>query len=120
VEPEPYKEGVRINSPHYLVKLVDECNSSPTHLTYTLVVSQYEKYNSIYFTLRAYSTQPFQMNEIKEPYNSKYFKRVKGEWKALSAGGCSNNFDTYKNNPMYQISLNYPENSVKIELKGPQ
>ncbi len=73
MEPEPYKEGIRINSPHYLVKLVDE---EPGPVTYTLVISQYEKYNSIYYTLRTYSTQPFQLDELKEPYNDKYFKRV--------------------------------------------
>ena len=60
------------------------------------------------------------MSEIKEPYNPKYFKRVKGEWKGISAGGCSNNYDTYTNNPLYQINFNYPETSLKIELKGPQ
>ena len=73
MEPEPYKEGIRINSPHYLVKLVDD---EPGPISYTLVISQYEKYNSIYYTLRTYSTQPFQLNEIKEPYNPKYTKRV--------------------------------------------
>jgi calpain-7 len=73
VEPEPYREGVRINSPHYLVKLIDD-GKGP--VSYTLVISQYEKYNSIYYTLRAYSTLPFQMSELKEPYNSKYSKSV--------------------------------------------
>jgi calpain-7 len=63
--------GIRINSPHYLVKLVDD-----ETVTYTLVISQYEKYNSIYYTLKTYSTQQFELNEIKEPYNSKYSKRV--------------------------------------------
>jgi calpain-7 len=119
VEPEPYKEGVRINSPHYLVKLVDECSSSQAQLTYTLVVSQYEKYKSIFFTLRAYSTQPFQMSESREPYNPKYFKRTAGKWQGRTAGGCTNFPETYNNNPVYQLSLAY-DTSVKIELKGPQ
>lgn len=74
MEPEPYKEGIRINSPHYLVKLVDD---EPGPVTYTLVVTQYEKYNSIYYTLRTYSTQPFQLDELKEPYVDKHFKRVR-------------------------------------------
>jgi calpain-7 len=120
VEPEPFKEGVRINSPHYLVKLVDECNSTPAQLTYTFVVSQYEKSTSIYFTLRAYSTQHFQMNEIKEPYNPRYFKCVAGKWQGRTAGGCPNNQESYKNNPLYQICLAHAETSLKIELKGPQ
>ena len=73
VEPAPFKEGVRINSPHYLVKLVDD---EPGPINYTLVVSQYEKYKSIYYTLRVYSTNPFELSEIKEPYKSKFKKTV--------------------------------------------
>ena len=73
MEPEPYKEGIRINSPHYLVKLV---NDEPGPVEYNLVISQYEKYNSIYYTLRTYSTQPFVLNEIKEPYNRAFSKKV--------------------------------------------
>ena len=74
MEPEPFKEGVRINSPHYLVKLVDEGPSGPNQ--YTLVVSQYEKSKSIYYTLRAYCTVPFLLSEIKEPYKKKYQRTV--------------------------------------------
>jgi calpain-7 len=133
-------KGVRINSPHYLVKLVDDC-SSP--ITYTLVIAQYEKNNTVYYTLRAYSTLPFKMNELKEPYNPKYTKKVNlitkiiksilkliyllnlkvvGKWDRNNAGGCSNNQETYKNNPLYQINLNNNSalNCIKIELKGPQ
>ncbi len=117
MEPEPFKEGIRINSPHYLVKLVDE---EPT--TYTLVISQYEKYNSIYYTLRTYSTQPFRLDELTEPYNSKYSKRVTGNWTKATAGGCLNYHQTYKNNPLFQLTLanSSAENCLKIELKGPQ
>ena len=74
MEPEPYKEGIRINSPHYLVKLLDDFASSS--LVYNLVVCQYEKSTSIYYTLRAFSTSPFTINELKEPYNPKYSKKV--------------------------------------------
>lgn len=73
MEPPPYKEGIRINSPHYLVKLVDD---EPGPIVYTLVISQYEKYNSIYYTLKTYSTQPFDLSEIREPYKAKYHKKV--------------------------------------------
>ena len=117
MEPPPSKEGVRINSPHYLVKLVDDCSDS---MIYTLVISQYEKYNSIYYTLRAYSTQPFNLNEITEPYIKKYWKRLNGKWEGLTAGGCSNNRETYKNNPTYEINLINSDVCLKIELKGPQ
>jgi calpain-7 len=73
VEPEPFKDSVRINSPHYLVKLVDD-DVGPT--SYTFVISNYEKRNTIYYTLRAYSTLPFEMKELKEPYNKKFNKTV--------------------------------------------
>jgi calpain-7 len=75
MEPEPYKEGIRINSPHYLVKLVDDFTSSS--LIYNLVVCQYEKSTSIYYTLRAFSTSSFTINELKEPYIPKYTKKVR-------------------------------------------
>lgn len=119
-DPAPFKEGVRINSPHYLVKLVEN-QQSP--VSYTLVVSQYEKSNSIYYSLRVFSTAPVELNELKDNYNPKYFKEVTGKWvSGKTAGGCSNYPDTVKNNPLYQIELNNNEtrNCMKIELKGPQ
>ena len=53
---------------------MDDCNEST--LTYTLVISQYEKNNSVYYTLRAFSTMAFQMSELREPYNPKFAKKV--------------------------------------------
>ena len=127
MEPEPYKEGIRINSPHYLVKLVDDTTSTQTQaqaqaLTYTLAICQYQKSKDIYYTLRVFATQPFQVSELTEPYLPKYSKRIQGEWKGVTAGGCSNYQDTFKNNPVYQIVLakDSSSNHIKIELKGPQ
>ena len=48
-DPPPYIDGIRINSPHYLTKI--KLTSAGTH-TFTLVVSQYEKQNTINYTLR--------------------------------------------------------------------
>nr|XP_034984699.1 calpain-7 isoform X3 [Zootoca vivipara]XP_034984700.1 calpain-7 isoform X3 [Zootoca vivipara] len=48
-DPPPYIDGIRINSPHYLTKI--KLTSPGTH-TFTLVVSQYEKQNTIHYTLR--------------------------------------------------------------------
>lgn len=48
-DPPPYIDGIRINSPHYLTKI--RLNSAGSH-TFTLVVSQYEKQNTINYTLR--------------------------------------------------------------------
>lgn len=64
-DPPPYIDGVKINSPHYLCKIILTPTSSRN---YTIVVSQHEKSASIYYTLRAYATCPFTLSEIKDPY----------------------------------------------------
>lgn len=64
-DPPPFIDGVRINSPHYLTKIKLNTNSETK---YTLVVSQYEKMNTIYYTLRAYGTCPFTLKKIADPY----------------------------------------------------
>jgi len=64
-DPAPYIDGVRINSPHYLCKLTLNENSGHN---YTLVISQYEKSTTIFYTLRAYATCPFTLVEIGSPY----------------------------------------------------
>jgi len=68
-EPEPYILGTRINSPHYLCKIV---LSDKTPSKFTLIVSQYEKMNTIHYTLRAYATCPFVMKELCNSYNPKF------------------------------------------------
>ncbi|KAF7392820.1 hypothetical protein HZH66_008653 [Vespula vulgaris] len=81
-DPPPYVHGVRINSPHYLCKIKLE-NDSDTR--YTLVISQYEKTHTIYYTLRAYATCPFKLWQIPQLY--KYEKEITdGQWKGISAG----------------------------------
>ena len=67
-------DGVRINSPHYLCKMLDNGGDSGL---YTLVVSQYEKSTTIHYTIRAYSNCEFTMNKIGEPYHSRYEKKVR-------------------------------------------
>ena len=71
-DPPPYKDGVRINSPHYLCKLVENKKNA----TYTLVISQYEKNNTIHYTLRVYATCEFSLTKIADPYKKQYEKRV--------------------------------------------
>ncbi|KAA8591952.1 hypothetical protein FQN60_017326 [Etheostoma spectabile] len=77
--------------PHYLTKM--KLTSAGTH-TFTLVVSQYEKQNTINYTLR-----------------------INGQWKGPSAGGCGNYKDSYKHNPIYQINLERP-GPLLVELRG--
>lgn len=117
-DPPPYKDGVRINSPHYLCKLVESSASE----AYTLVISQYEKNNTIHYTLRVYATCEFSLTRFIDPYKSQYEKKINGEWKGPSAGGCSNNRETYTNNPLYQVKFDNSatDNHLMIELRGPK
>ena len=62
VDPAPYIDGIRINSPHYLCKMV--LKEAGTH-KFTLVVSQYEKHLTIHYSLRVYSTCPFSLHKIR-------------------------------------------------------
>ncbi|XP_023289870.1 calpain-7 isoform X2 [Orussus abietinus] len=117
-DPPPYIDGVRINSPHYLCKIkLGPSNES----RYTLVISQYEKTTTIYYTLRAYGTCPFTLRKMAEPY--KYEKEMTdGQWKGISAGGCGNHPQTYPNNPRYRLILEscHNNNYLLIILKGPK
>ncbi len=56
-----------------MVKLVDN-ETGPIH--YTLVLSQYEKSSTIYYSLRVYSTNQFELKELKDVYNQNYSKKV--------------------------------------------
>lgn len=116
-DPPPYIDGVRINSPHYLCKII--LNGNETR-RYTLVVSQYEKTNTIFYTLRAYATCPFSLKKLENPYTT--VKEVSGQWKGNLAGGCANHPATYINNPRYQVTLEsgHNNNQILIDLKGPK
>jgi len=79
--------GVKINTPHYLAKL-DVVPAGAQH--YNLVVSQLmEEMARLYYTLKVYSTAPFSLEPVKEPYSHR--KKVSGhcpiregvEWQVL-------------------------------------
>ncbi|XP_044759511.1 calpain-7-like [Coccinella septempunctata] len=116
-DPPPYIDGVKINSPHYLCKLILQ-STSPRK--YTIVISQYEKSQTIYYTLRAYSTCPFTLTKIEDP--CRYVKELTGEWKGITAGGCPNHPTTYRNNPKFKVTVSSSTNDNKllVELKGPK
>ncbi|XP_059480440.1 calpain-7-like [Neocloeon triangulifer] len=113
-EPRPFIDGVRINSPHYLTKIPVNAGVNEK---FTLVVSQYEKTTTIYYTLRAYSTVPFTLKKLGSSFDHK--KEVSGEWKAGTAGGCRNHKATFLTNPRYQITLS-STSGLLINLKGPK
>jgi len=50
--------------------------SEPGTSTSTLVISQYEKNNTLHYTLRVYSASEFKLSKVEEPYIAKYEKRV--------------------------------------------
>ncbi|XP_022665044.1 calpain-7-like isoform X1 [Varroa destructor] len=117
-DPPPMIDGARINSPHYLVKILVQPDSE-TH--YTLVVSQYEKTTTIYYTIRAYSTVPFMLKKLQNPY--RFTKEdKKGSWGPATAGGCMNHLLTYNKNPTYRFDIQSPHdhNQILITLKGPR
>ncbi|XP_073955964.1 calpain-7-like [Choristoneura fumiferana] len=115
-DPAPYLDGVRINSPHYLCKVVVGAESADR---YTLVVSQYEKSRTIYYTLRAYATCPFSLGKL-EAYP--YIKTISGEWSGRTAGGCENHRATYPLNPKYIITVPDSRTPCRLvaQLKGPK
>ncbi|CAH8534835.1 unnamed protein product [Schistosoma curassoni] len=115
-DPAPFCDSVRINSPHCLVKMLQD----PGTCNYILLISQYEKSITIYYTLRVYSTAPFTLSKIKDPYTIS--KQITGEWKGSNAGGCINDKESYRTNPRFEISVpnNNCDNQLLIELRGPR
>ncbi|XP_050546424.1 calpain-7-like [Daktulosphaira vitifoliae] len=117
-DPEPYLSGTRINSPHYLSKILLNKNTSK----FTLVVSQYEKMNSIHYSLRAYATCPFTMEELPDLYNIAFKKTINGEWNNTTSGGCRNH-NSFNKNPKFKLVVDGQSSNnelLKIELKAPK
>jgi len=114
-DPPPYIDGVRINSPHYLTKVI--LKPGENIRKFTLVVSQFEKTSTIFFSVKAYSTLPFSLEKIKTTWRHK--EELTGKWSAGLAGGCANNRDTWPNNPRYQLVLDTP-GQIHVQLKGPK
>lgn len=82
-------------------------------------MSQYEKTTTIYYTLRAYSRNPFEFKAISNRYVGR--QKINGEWKGVTAGGCQNHPATYRQNPKYKLKLGPKDSSnVVIELRGPK
>lgn len=82
-------------------------------------MSQYEKTATIYYTIRAYSRNPFEFKHIPSKFIGK--ETLNGEWKGVRAGGCQNHPASYRNNPKYSLKLGPKEQSnLVVELRGPK
>lgn len=85
----------------------------------TLVISQYEKTTTIFYTLRAYSRQKFEFHKIESGFTKK--EEISGKWQGVTAGGCPNYPATYKNNPKFRITVGpRSKSTLLIELRAPK
>ncbi|CDS12974.1 hypothetical protein LRAMOSA05158 [Lichtheimia ramosa] len=99
---DPFKEGTYVNSPHILVRF----NAPPGTSEYTIVASQHEKAQSLYFTLRAWSLAPINLAEVPMRYSIE--EKIVGQWTEQTAGGNASK-PTYLNNPQWKIDIPAPE-----------
>ncbi|KAG2220383.1 hypothetical protein INT45_006554 [Circinella minor] len=95
---DPFKEGTYVNSPHILVRF----NAPPGTSDYTIVASQHEKAQSLYFSLRAWSLAPFKLNEVPMRYSIE--QKIIGQWTEQTAGGNASKA-SYLNNPQWKIQV---------------
>lgn len=103
--PRPISDGVRINSPLYLCQLL---NTKSGVTNYTLVVAQYEKTNTINYSLRVFSTTDVQLEPVKLPYS--VTKSLHGSW------------DGSEKVPSMQLVLQSKSDDIALfmELKAPK
>jgi hypothetical protein len=80
--------------------------------TFTFVVSQYEKANTIRFSLKVYSKHAFRLVPVPWPYTKKV--KETGRWTGAQAGGAYHHV-THKNNPHYTLTVPGSE-SDKVKL----
>ncbi|TNN29874.1 Calpain-7 [Liparis tanakae] len=71
--------------------------------------------NSPHYLTKVYSGCKFSFSKILNPFTQT--KRVNGQWKGPTAGGCGNYKDSYKHNPIYQVQLERP-GPLLVELRG--
>ncbi|EGD79039.1 hypothetical protein PTSG_02007 [Salpingoeca rosetta] len=115
-----YKQGIKINSPHYLTKL----RVPPGEQHYAIVVSQYEKTSTIRFSLKVYSTVDFDLKRMPHRYSNEV--KTSDKWTRETAGGCQNDPQSYARNPMFAFTTpaSTPPKSdttpILIKLEAPR
>jgi len=119
----PVYDGIRINSPHYLVKLntKEMMKMNDQYHEAVLVITQYENRGSSSYTLTSYVPHGLRakMVSLPGPDDFKFTKKLEGKWTAETAGGCMN-FPSYSNNPVIEFKLHHNEPTVIIQLKAPR
>ncbi|OAF68042.1 hypothetical protein A3Q56_04216 [Intoshia linei] len=80
--PEPYKDGVRTNSPHYLVKLIED----EPEVNLTIVLTQLKKSITLNYTLSAYSSFSFQLNRTPDIFKDSPHIHASDVWIKESTG----------------------------------
>ncbi|KAA0703511.1 Calpain-7 [Triplophysa tibetana] len=99
-DPPPFIDGIRINSPHYLTKIK---LTSPG--TFTLVVSQYEKQNTINYTLRCRWLSDRWHTNDKVVFNYTIPKRTNCTTKGVFFGASGDYRDTHLNNAILRFFM---------------
>jgi len=117
-------DGIRINSPHYLVKLDGShfFHRSGKQMECSVVITQYENKSSTSYTLASYTPDHLtsRLEKLEGPVDFKYNKLYSSEWTNENAGGCPNH-DSYTKNPKINFVVPKFEPRIVIQMKsGPE
>ena len=117
-------DGIRINSPHYLVKLDGShfFHINSKQMECSVVITQYENKTSTSYTLTSYTPESLssKLEKLEGPVDFKFSKIYTGEWTSENAGGCPNH-DSYTKNPKINFVVSRFEPKMVIQMKsGPE
>ena len=123
----PYMSAPYSNNPHTLVRF--DVPPGET-LTYTIVVSQYEKERDLSYTLDVFSMAKFRLVPLSRTLGSEV--RLDGAWSiagsakgttsgvVLSTAGGSARHATFMNNPQFRLKLQTPSQGLRLRLRAPK
>lgn len=114
------------NNPHTLIRF--DVPPGET-MTYTLVVSQYEKERNLSFTLDVFSMASFRLSPLSRTLAG-WEVRTEGKWHGklptyqkgglLGTAGGSPRYPTFMNNSQYRLKLKTPSKGLRIRLRAPK
>ncbi|KAJ1988975.1 cysteine protease [Coemansia spiralis] len=94
--------GEYVNTPHVLVQF-----SASLGKSYTVVVAQREKMESLYFTLRIFCESPLELCKAPIP---EFQETIQDQWRSASAGGNTAS-PRYLDNPQYRLTVVKSDNA---------